>query len=83
MLLRGSSGRTEKVIKLNVAARGRGNSFTEFARFDDDHYLLQTRGKLMDRLRILCATRASEEVKHSETNTTFVVGENPSISVRS
>lgn len=61
-VLRQLNGRTEAVLKVSIAARGRGSSFTDFARFDDEEYLVQTRGKLADRLRVLCAARAAEEV---------------------
>jgi ATP-dependent metalloprotease FtsH len=71
-MLRAQNGGTEKIVKISVITRGRGNSFIHFARFDEDAYLVQTRGKLLDWIKLLCAAKASEEVLYgiSTVNTT-------------
>merc|ERR1712151_1039563 len=61
-VLRSNNGLIEKIIKASIAVRGRGDSLCNFVRLDDNNYMLQTQGKLMERMKILCAARAAEEV---------------------
>jgi ATP-dependent metalloprotease FtsH len=60
-ILRSTAGRVEKIVHFSIVPRGRGDTFTDFARFYDDDYLVQTRGKILDRTRVLFAARAAEE----------------------
>ena len=45
-----------------MVARGRDWSRTTYARGRDEDYLISTRGRLMDRVRVVLAGRAAEEV---------------------
>lgn len=66
------NGRSETIVKVSVASRGLGRSYIDFARFHEDSYLVQTRGRLIDRLKTVCAGRAAEEVLFNYT-TNYVV----------
>merc|ERR1712039_201094 len=73
-LLRDSNGRIEKLIKVSVVARSQGNSFTTFAKSESHNYLYHKRGKLIDKIRILCAGRAAEEVLFGSPTTQSLSG---------
>merc|ERR1712217_215804 len=49
-------------IKVSVVTRSQENSFTTFAKFESHNYLYHKRGKLINKIRILCAGRAAEEI---------------------
>ena len=62
-------GRVEAVERVSIVGRGRELSRTVFARGRDEDYLLVTRGRALDRLRVLLAGRAAEEVLHGAAST--------------
>ena len=62
-------GRVAAVARGSSGARGRELSRTVFARGRDEDYLLVTRGRALDRLRVLLAGRAAEEVLHGAAST--------------
>merc|ERR1739848_620813 len=62
IILRSTTEAIEKVMVVSVLSRDRGYSFTDFVRYEDDHYLIQTRAKLLDSLRVLCAARVVEQI---------------------
>lgn len=61
-LLHRASGRIEPVERVSLVPRGRDWSRTIYARGADEDYLIMTRGRLMDRVRVVLAGRAAEEV---------------------
>jgi ATP-dependent Zn protease len=61
MVLRTSSWRVEKVTKISVAPRTQNLSFTDFSRLCEDNRSILTRGKIIDKLKVMCAPRAAEE----------------------
>jgi len=61
-LLRANSGYNENIVRVGIVTRDKGKCSTNFSRFDDDDNLIQIFGKLRDRVRILCAGRAAEEI---------------------
>jgi len=61
-LLRANSGYSENIVRVGIVTRDKGKCSTNFSRFDDDDNLIQIFGKLRDRVRILCAGRATEEI---------------------
>lgn len=61
-VLQRMTGRLEAVERVSIIPRGRGFSFTDFARLNDESYLITTRGRLLERLCVLIAGRAAEEV---------------------
>lgn len=64
-----SSGRIERVERVSMVPRGRDWSRTIYARAADEAYLIMTRGRLMDRIRVILAGRAAEEVALGEATT--------------
>jgi ATP-dependent metalloprotease FtsH len=62
MILRVNSGYNENIVKIGIVTRDKRKCSINFARFDDDDNLIQIFGKLRDRVRILCAGRATEEI---------------------
>merc|ERR1712187_266331 len=73
-LLRDSNNRIEKLIKVSVVTRSQENSFTTFAKFESHNYLYHKRGKLINKIRILCAGRAAEEVLFGSFTTQSLSG---------
>merc|ERR1712039_1006826 len=73
-LSRDSNGRIEKLIKVSVVARSHGKSFTTFAKSESHDYLFHKRGKLIDKIRILCAGRAAEEILFGSPTTQSLSG---------
>ena len=61
-LLHRSAGRIEPVERISIVPRGRDWSRTIYARGDDEDYVIMTKGRLMDRVRVILAGRAAEEV---------------------
>ena len=55
-------GRIEPVERISMVPRGRDWTRTVFARGADEDYLIVTRGRLMDRIKVVLAGRAAEEV---------------------
>ena len=55
-------GRIEPVERISMVPRGRDWTRTVFARGADEDYLIVTRGRLMDRIKVILAGRAAEEV---------------------
>lgn len=61
-LLHRESGRIEAVERVSLIPRGGEWSRTIYARGADEDYLIMTRGRLLDRIRVVLAGRAAEEV---------------------
>ena len=61
-VLHRATGRIEVVERVSLVPRGRDWSRTTYARGADEDYLIMTRGRLMDRVRVVLAGRAAEEV---------------------
>lgn len=61
-MLHQASGRIEPVERVSLVPRGRDWSRTIYARGADEDYLIMTRGRLMDRIRVVLAGRAAEEL---------------------
>jgi ATP-dependent Zn protease len=60
-VLRTCSLRIEKVTKVSIVPRTQSLSFTDFSRFCKDNRSILTRGKIIDKLKVMCAARAAEE----------------------
>lgn len=61
-ILREQTGRLEQVERVSVVPRGRDWSRTIFLRGDDEDYTMTTRGRMMERLQVILAGRAAEEI---------------------
>ncbi|KAL0050459.1 hypothetical protein WJX82_011563 [Trebouxia sp. C0006] len=61
-VLRDQTGRLEQVERVSVVPRGRDWSRTSFLRGDDEDYTMTTRGRMMERLQVILAGRAAEEI---------------------
>eukprot|EP00887_Chlorella_sp_A99_P007243 scaffold2.g7243.t1 len=61
-LLHAAHGRVEAVERVSMVPRGKDWSRTIYARGRDEDYLITTRGQLLDRIRVVLAGRAAEEV---------------------
>jgi len=61
-LLYRKSGKIEPVERISIVPRGRDWSRTIYARGKDEDYVIMTKGRLMDRVRVILAGRAAEEV---------------------
>jgi cell division protease FtsH len=61
-LLHKATQRIEAVERVSLVPRGRDWSRTIYARGADEDYLIMTRGRLMDRIRVVLGGRAAEEV---------------------
>ncbi|KFM28746.1 ATP-dependent zinc metalloprotease FtsH [Auxenochlorella protothecoides] len=61
-LLRARSGHVEAVERMSLVGRGRELSRTVLARGRDETYLLVTRARLRDRMRVALAGRAAEHL---------------------
>ena len=61
-LLHKESGKIEPVERISIVPRGRDWSRTIYARGNDEDYIIMTKGRLVDRVRVILAGRAAEEV---------------------
>ncbi|KAL3161042.1 hypothetical protein ABBQ38_009425 [Trebouxia sp. C0009 RCD-2024] len=62
--LRQQTGRLEQVERVSIVPRGRDWTRTIFLRGDDEDYTMTTRGRMMERLQVILAGRAAEEVAY-------------------
>jgi cell division protease FtsH len=67
--LHAAHGRVEAVERVSLVPRGRDWSRTVFARGADEDYIVVTRGRLLDRVRVVLAGRAAEEAALGEAST--------------
>ncbi|KAL4448900.1 hypothetical protein ABPG77_007617 [Micractinium sp. CCAP 211/92] len=68
-LLHREAGRIEPVERVSLVPRGSEWSRTIYARGRDEDYLIMTRGRLLDRIRVVLAGRAAEEVALGQPST--------------
>lgn len=61
-MLHDASQRIEPVERVSIVPRGRDWSRTIYARGNDEDYIIMTKGRIMDRIRVILAGRAAEEV---------------------
>lgn len=61
-LLHQRAQRIEAVERVSIVPRGRDWSRTIYARGNDEDYIIMTKGRLLDRIRVVLAGRAAEEV---------------------
>lgn len=61
-LLHQKAQRIEAVERVSIVPRGRDWSRTIYARGNDEDYIIMTKGRLLDRIRVVLAGRAAEEV---------------------
>ncbi|GAX79863.1 hypothetical protein CEUSTIGMA_g7303.t1 [Chlamydomonas eustigma] len=68
-MLRKEHGRIEAVERVSIQPRGQSTSRTQFARGTDEDYLIMTRGKLLDRIKVeLAGGIAARVAVGEETN---------------
>jgi ATP-dependent metalloprotease FtsH len=68
MIISNRYGRIEKLLKITAISNEGSNA--NFSRFEDYHYYLQSIETYQDRLRVLLAGRAAEEVLYGSHSTT-------------
>ncbi|KAK9817111.1 hypothetical protein WJX72_009705 [[Myrmecia] bisecta] len=68
-VLRQQSGRLEAVERVSMVPRGRDWTRTIFLRGEDEQYTMTTRARLLERLRVVVAGRAAEEVVLGDATT--------------
>ena len=61
-LLHQESKRIEPVERVSIVPRGRDWSRTIYARGNDEDYIIMTKGRILDRIKVVLAGRAAEEV---------------------
>ena len=61
-LLHEESKRIEPVERVSIVPRGRDWSRTIYARGNDEDYIIMTKGRILDRIKVVLAGRAAEEV---------------------
>ena len=69
-VLRNFDGKIEKVERVSVVPRGKDLSRTIFLRGSDEDYTMTTRARLMERIRVLVAGRAAEDVTDGASHAT-------------
>jgi cell division protease FtsH len=66
-----ATGRIEPVERVTIIPRGSDMSRTFYARGTDEEYLLVTKGRLMDRLKVVLSGRAAEDIAFNYCPTTL------------
>lgn len=66
-----ATGRIEPVERVTIIPRGSDMSRTFYARGTDEEYLLVTKGRLMDRLKVILSGRAAEDIAFDYCPTTL------------
>jgi len=61
-LLHEEAQRIEAVERVSIVPRGRDWSRTIYARGNDEDYIIMTKGRILDRIKVILAGRAAEEV---------------------
>ena len=61
-MLHNEAQRIEPVERVSIVPRGRDWSRTIYARGNDEDYIIMTKGRILDRIRVILAGRAAEEV---------------------
>jgi cell division protease FtsH len=69
MLLHKEAQRIEAVERVSIVPRGRDWSRTIYARGDDEDYIIMTKGRILDRIKVILAGRAAEEVHEGVPST--------------
>jgi len=69
-VLRQRHGKIEEVERVSVVPRGKDLSRIIFLRGSDDDYIMTTRSRLLERIRVLIAGRAAEDVHYLPSHAT-------------